>query len=91
MTNKLVNIQDNFLNQIRKENIPVVVYLVNGFQIRGMVRAFDNYTVVIESEGKMQLIYKHAVSTFTPARNVRFDMGVTAAAGTSPEVPPTQG
>ncbi|MCY0876412.1 MAG: RNA chaperone Hfq [Firmicutes bacterium] len=80
MTNKLVNIQDNFLNQIRKDNIPVVVYLVNGFQIRGMVRAFDNYTVVIESEGKMQLIYKHAVSTFTPARNVRFDMGVTASA-----------
>lgn len=79
MTTKIANIQDNFLNQIRKENIPVVVYLVNGFQIRGMVRAFDNYTVVIESEGKMQLIYKHAVSTFTPARNVRFDMGATTS------------
>lgn len=72
---KTINIQDNFLNQIRKENIPVVVYLVNGFQIRGFVKGFDNFTVVIESEGKQQLIYKHAVSTFTPSRNVRFDFG----------------
>ncbi|WP_245926248.1 RNA chaperone Hfq [Sulfoacidibacillus thermotolerans] len=72
-TNKLANIQDNFLNQIRKESIPVVVYLVNGFQIRGVVKAFDNFTVVIESEGKQQLIYKHAVSTFTPSRNVRYE------------------
>ena len=74
-TSKTVNIQDNFLNQIRKENIPVVVYLMNGFQIRGFVKGFDNFTVVIESEGKQQLIYKHAVSTFTPSRNVRFDFG----------------
>ena len=74
-TGKTVNIQDNFLNQIRKENIPVVVYLMNGFQIRGFVKGFDNFTVVIESEGKQQLIYKHAVSTFTPSRNVRFDFG----------------
>ncbi len=72
--NKAINIQDNFLNQIRKENIPVVVYLVNGFQIRGLVKAFDNFTVVIESEGKQQLIYKHAVSTFTPTRNVRYEI-----------------
>lgn len=72
-TNKIINIQDNFLNQIRKESIPVVVYLVNGFQIRGLVKAFDNFTVVIESEGKQQLIYKHAVSTFTPTRNVRYE------------------
>ncbi len=77
-TSKTVNIQDNFLNQIRKENIPVVVYLVNGFQIRGLVKGFDNFTVVIESEGKQQLIYKHAVSTFTPSRNVRFDFGEEA-------------
>jgi len=86
VTTKIANIQDNFLNQIRKENIPVIVYLVNGFQIRGMVRAFDNYTVVIESEGKMQLIYKHAVSTFTPTRSVRFDMGATAPSGDAPAV-----
>ena len=71
---KAINIQDSFLNQIRKESIPVTVYLVNGFQIRGVVKGFDNFTVVIESEGKQQLIYKHAVSTFTPSRSVRFDM-----------------
>ncbi|MDQ0337354.1 host factor-I protein [Caldalkalibacillus uzonensis] len=65
-----INIQDFFLNQIRKENIPVTVYLVNGYQLRGFVRAFDNFTIVIDSEGKQQLVYKHAISTFTPARPV---------------------
>ncbi len=65
-----INIQDTFLNQIRKENIPVTVYLMNGFQLRGFVKAFDNFTIVIDSEGKQQLVYKHAISTFTPARSV---------------------
>lgn len=65
-----INIQDTFLNQIRKENIPVTVYLLNGFQLRGFIKAFDNFTIVIDSEGKQQLVYKHAISTFTPARTV---------------------
>ncbi|WP_048602410.1 RNA chaperone Hfq [Rubeoparvulum massiliense] len=65
-----INIQDTFLNQLRKENIAVTIYLVNGFQLRGFVKAFDNFTVVIEVEGKQQLVYKHAISTFTPQRNV---------------------
>ncbi len=65
-----VNIQDTFLNQVRKENIPVTVFLTNGFQLRGLVRAFDNFTVVIESDGKQQMIYKHAISTFNPQRAV---------------------
>lgn len=65
-----INIQDFFLNQIRKENVPVTVYLVNGYQLRGTVKAFDNFTIVIDSEGKQQLVYKHAISTFTPARAV---------------------
>lgn len=65
-----INIQDTFLNQIRKENIPVTVYLLNGFQLRGFIKAFDNFTIVIDSEGKQQLVYKHAISTFTPARSV---------------------
>lgn len=68
--NKSINIQDNFLNQLRKENIPVTVYLTNGFQIRGIIKAFDNFTIVVDSEGKQQMIYKHAVSTFTPLRPV---------------------
>lgn len=70
--NKSINIQDNFLNQLRKENIPVTVYLTNGFQIRGIIKAFDNFTIIVDSEGKQQMIYKHAISTFTPLRAVSF-------------------
>lgn len=65
-----INIQDTFLNQVRKENIPVTIYLVNGFQLKGLIRGFDNFTVVIDSDGKQQLVYKHAISTFTPMKPV---------------------
>ena len=65
-----INIQDTFLNQIRKDSVPVIIHLVNGFQLRGVIKGFDNFTVVIESEGKQQMIYKHAISTFTPSRPV---------------------
>jgi len=68
--NKSINIQDTFLNQLRKDSVPVTVYLTNGFQIRGVIRAFDNFTIIVESEGKQQMIYKHAISTFTPLRPV---------------------
>jgi host factor-I protein len=68
--NKSINIQDNFLNQLRKESIPVTVYLTNGFQIRGLIRAFDNFPIIIDSEGRQQMVYKHAISTFTPQRAV---------------------
>jgi host factor-I protein len=68
--NKSINIQDTFLNQLRKENVPVTVYLTNGFQIRGLIRAFDNFTIIIDSEGRQQMVYKHAISTFTPQRAV---------------------
>ncbi|QPC46433.1 RNA chaperone Hfq [Mangrovibacillus cuniculi] len=65
-----VNIQDQFLNQLRKEGTPVTVFLLNGFQIRGLIKGFDNFTVLFESEGKQQLVFKHAISTFAPSRNV---------------------
>ncbi|MOA02278.1 RNA-binding protein Hfq [compost metagenome] len=68
--NKTINIQDTFLNQLRKDNIPVTVFLMNGFQIRGVIKAFDNFTIIIDSEGRQQMVYKHAISTFTPQRNV---------------------
>ena len=64
------DLQDLFLNQVRKENVAVTVHLVNGFQIKGMVKGFDNFTVVLDVMGKQQLIYKHAMSTITPARPV---------------------
>lgn len=68
MTTKVINLQDSFLNQVRKENVPVIIYLVNGFQLRGAVKGFDNFTVIIENDSKQQLVYKHAISTITPFR-----------------------
>ena len=71
MPNKAINLQDSFLNQVRKENVPVTIHLVNGFQIKGSVRGFDNFTVVLDVMGKQQMVYKHAISTVvtTPAVN----------------------
>ncbi|ACL69910.1 RNA chaperone Hfq [Halothermothrix orenii H 168] len=64
------NLQDNLLNQVRKKNVPVVIYLVNGFQIKGKVTGFDNFTILINSEGKDQMVYKHAISTIIPQEKV---------------------
>lgn len=69
MKSKL-NLQDVFLNQSRKEKIPVTVYLTNGFQFRGMVKGFDNFIVVLECDGKQNLVYKHAISTIIPVRPI---------------------
>ncbi|WP_419182714.1 RNA chaperone Hfq [Metabacillus fastidiosus] len=63
-----INIQDQFLNQLRKDGAFVTVFLINGFQIRGQIKGFDNFTILLESEGKQQLIFKHAVSTFSPQK-----------------------
>ena len=65
---KPINLQENFLNQARKENVPVTIHLVNGFQIKGMIRGFDQFTVVIDAMGRQQMVFKHAISTITPAR-----------------------
>lgn len=63
-----VNLQDVFLNQVRKDKIAVTIFLVNGFQIKGLVKGFDNFTVIVELDGKQQLVYKHAISTVAPVR-----------------------
>lgn len=68
-----VNVQDYFLNQLRKEHMAVTVILTNGFQLRGVLKAFDNFTILLETDGKQQLIYKHAISTFAPAKNVKLE------------------
>jgi host factor-I protein len=73
-TTKVINLQDSFLNQVRKENVPVIIYLVNGFQLRGAVKGFDNFTVIMENDGKQQLVYKHAISTITPFRPLSANM-----------------
>ncbi len=67
-----INLQDVFLNQVRKDHIPITIYLVNGFQLKGFVKGFDNYTLVLDSDGKQHLIYKHAVSTISPLKTVNF-------------------
>ena len=65
-----INLQDIFLNQARKDKIAVTIYITNGFQFKGYVKGFDNYTVILDSEGKQNLIYKHAISTITPAKPI---------------------
>jgi len=69
------NYQDLILNHLRRENMPVTVYLTNGFQIRGIVRIFDNYVIMLESEGKHQMIYKHAISTIIPLKTLENILG----------------
>lgn len=73
MSKTQANIQDGFLNQVRKENIPVTVFLVNGFQLKGVVKGFDNFTVILEVDGKQQMIYKHAISTMVPQKPVNLN------------------
>lgn len=68
-----INIQDAFLNQVRKDSIQVTIYLINGFQLKGYIKGFDNFTIVlVDTEGRQQIIYKHAVSTILPVRPVSF-------------------
>ena len=62
MTTKIINLQDNFLNQVRKDGIPVTIHLVNGFQIKGTVRGFDNFVLMVDAMGKQQMIYKYRPS-----------------------------
>lgn len=68
MAKGLVNLQDWVLNQLRKDNMPCTIYLVNGFQLKGIIRAFDSFTVVIDVDGRQQMVYKHAISTIMPLR-----------------------
>ena len=66
------NLQDIFLNSARKNKISVVIYLTNGFQLKGIVKGFDPFTVVLDQEDKQMLIYKHAITTVTPAKPILF-------------------
>lgn len=70
INNKPINLQDVFLNQARKDKIPVTIYLTNGFQFKGVVKGFDNFTVVLDCESKQNLVYKHAISTIIPSRAI---------------------
>lgn len=70
MNKQTINLQDVFLNQVRKEKIPIIIILTNGNEIKGNVKGFDSFTVVVESEGKQQLVYKHAISSVYPLKAV---------------------
>ena len=73
---KTQNLQDTFLNYIRREKIPVTLFLMNGFQLRGVVRSFDSFVVLIDADGRQQMISKHAISTVAPARPVSLELQV---------------
>ena len=65
------NYQDLFLNHARRERTPLTVFLMNGFQMRGVITGFDSFVILLFSDGKQQMIYKHAVSTITPSVPIR--------------------
>ena len=68
---KTNNLQEIFLTQVRRDRRPVTIFLMNGFQMRGIVTGFDAFVILLQSDGKQQMIYKHAVSTMTPTTPVR--------------------
>ena len=69
------NLQDNYLNQLRKDKIPVVIYLINGVRLKGVIKGFDSFVILLK-EAAQQMIYKHAISTIVPERDIdlRFEM-----------------
>ncbi|MCL2262230.1 MAG: RNA chaperone Hfq [Defluviitaleaceae bacterium] len=62
--------QDRLLNAVQNGNIQVTIYLTSGFQIRGQIRGFDAYVLIVESDGKQQMVYKHAISTVVPVKPI---------------------
>ena len=75
------NYQDVFLNQARKDRTMLTVFLMNGFQMRGIITGFDAFVVVLDSDGRQQIIYKHAISTIAPVRPVDLEGEEPAVAG----------
>ena len=67
------NVQDLFLSRLRRSQTAVTMFLMNGYQLRGVITAFDPYVVVVNSDGKQQVIYKHAISTITPERPISLE------------------
>lgn len=72
MMTKTNNLQEMFLTQARRDHRLVTMFLMNGFQMRGYVAGFDAFTVVLNSDGKQQIVYKHAISTIVPEKPIPF-------------------
>jgi host factor-I protein len=86
MSKSQINLQDTFLNQLRKENIPVTLYLTSGVQLRGHVKGFDAFTVILEGQGKPpQLVYKHSIVSVAPMRHPSMMAGVNGEEGGAAE------
>ena len=66
-----INLQDAILREVRADRVPVTLFLMNGFQLRGIITGFDSCVVVLVTDGKQQMIYKHAISTLAPIRPLR--------------------
>ena len=66
-----LNLQDAILNEVRRERVPVTLFLMNGFQLRGIITGFDSFVVVLVTDGKQQMIYKHAISTLAPMKQLK--------------------
>ena len=66
-----INLQDAILKEVRRDKVPVTLFLMNGFQLRGIVTGFDSFVVVLVTDGKQQMIYKHAISTLAPSRPLK--------------------
>ena len=65
------NLQEAILQEVRRDRVPVTLFLMNGFQLRGVITGFDNFVVVLVSDGKQQMIYKHAISTLAPMKPLK--------------------
>ena len=68
---EVMNLQDAILKEVRREKVPVTLFLMNGFQLRGTISGYDNFVVVLVTDGKQQMIYKHAISTLVPIRPLK--------------------
>ena len=66
-----MNLQEAILKECQKEHVPVTLFLMNGFQLRGIITGYDNFVVVLVSDGKQQMIYKHAISTLAPMKPIK--------------------
>jgi len=66
-----INLQEAILNEVRRDKIPVTLFLMNGFQLRGTIAGYDSFVVVLISDGKQQMIYKHAISTLAPMKPIK--------------------
>ena len=67
----IINLQDAILKEVRRDKVPVTLFLMNGFQLRGTITGFDSFVVVLVTEGKQQMINKHAISTLVPIRPLK--------------------